>query len=106
MNDSNSSYWNKLKSDFMEYVKREILKPQGEYKRYTRSVDLLIEYAEANGYNEYSPEVGMAFYESEKAHGYKGYSTLGYWRLPTFLTAPPLTMSLRQGTRKPRCLSK
>lgn len=80
MNDSNSSYWNKPKSDFMEYVKREILKPQGEYKRYTRSVDLLIEYAEANGYNEYSPEVGMAFYESEKAHGYKGYSTLGYRR--------------------------
>lgn len=79
MNDK-SNYWNHLKTDFIKYVKDEILKPQGEYKRYTRSMDLLIAYAKANGCDEYSPQIGMAFFESEKSRGYKGESTLGYRR--------------------------
>lgn len=75
-----SDYWNKLKSNFIKYVKDEILKPQGEYKRYTRSMDLLIAYAMGNGHSEYSLEIGMAFFETEKNRGYKGDSTLGYRR--------------------------
>lgn len=73
-------YWYKLKSDFIKHIKDEILAPQGECKRYTRSMDLLIAYALENGYSEYSPELGMAFFESEKDRGYKGDSTLGYRR--------------------------
>ncbi len=80
MNNNEENYWCKIKSDFMQYIKCEILKPQGEYKRYTRSMNLLIEFADMNGYNEYSPEVGMAFFESEKNRGYVGDSTLGYRR--------------------------
>jgi hypothetical protein len=79
MNDK-SNYWNKLKSDFIKCIKDEILAPQGEFKRYTRSMDLLIAYAMENGYSKYSPEIGLAFFESQKNHGYKGNSTLGYRR--------------------------
>lgn len=90
MNNSENSYWHTLKNDFMNYVKAEILSPNGEHKRYRRSMDLLMVFAVENGYEEYLPEVGMAFYESEKSHGYKGETTLGYRRatirhLNTFL---------------------
>lgn len=76
----NSNYWGKLKLEFIKHVQNEILKPLGEHKRYTRSMDLLITFAEASGYEHYSPKVGMAFFESEKNRGYKGETTLGYRR--------------------------
>lgn len=75
-----NNYWSSLKTNFMKYVEDEILKPQGEFKRYSRSMDLLISFAEMSGYENYSPEVGMAFYESEKLRDYVGDSTLGYRR--------------------------
>lgn len=75
-----NNYWNSLKKDFMKYVENEILKPQGEFKRYSRSMDLLIDFADRNGKESYSPELGIAFFESEKLKEYVGDSTLGYRR--------------------------
>ncbi len=40
MNNSENSYWHTLKNDFINYVKAEILSPNGEHKRYRRSMDL------------------------------------------------------------------
>jgi len=85
-----TNHWHSLKADFMKYMREEIVKPRGEFKRYSRSMDLLISFAEINGYDNYSSEVGMAFYESEKLKNYIGDSSLGYRRacirnLNTFL---------------------
>ena len=77
---SETNYWDALRADFMNLVRNEVIKPQGEVKRYSRSMDLLIQFAGSNGYDSYSPEVGVAFYESERQKNYVGDSTLGYRR--------------------------
>lgn len=76
MNNSTENYWHTLKADFMDYIKEEPVRTQ-EFKHYSRSIDLLIDFAMANKHDEYSPEVGMAFYESEQIRGYHGITTLG-----------------------------
>ena len=100
-----NNYWNSLKKDFMKYVENEILKPLGEFKRYSRSMDLLIDFADRNGNESYSPEIGIAFFESEKLKDYVGDSTLGYRRA----CIRHLNVFLFGGTfwqRKPRNLFK
>lgn len=78
MNETN--YWSTLKADFMNHIRAEVIKPQGEIKRYSRSMDLLIQFADSNGCVNYSPNVGVAFYESEQQKNYIGDSTIGYRR--------------------------
>lgn len=76
MNNSTENYWHTLKADFMDYIKCGSISPR-EFKHYSRSIDLLMDYAIVNEHVEYSPEIGMAFYESEKDRGYHGDTTLG-----------------------------
>ncbi len=61
-------YWQNLKKDFMAYLESENFKP---LKDYSRTMDLLFEYAATNDYAEYSPEIGYAFWEFEKTQGKK-----------------------------------
>ena len=68
-------YWRNLKSDFMEYLGTKEIKPH-LLKYFGRSMDLLLEFAVINDYGEYSPDIGFAFWESEKAKSYEGKSTL------------------------------
>jgi integrase len=67
-------YWKNLKSDFMDSIQSIVKKPR--ISEYNRTMDLLIEYATINDYSEYSPEIGFAFWQSEKEKNYKGASTL------------------------------
>lgn len=76
MGNSTEIYWQRLKVDFMDYIKSGKHNPR-DYKNYSRSIDLLTDYAMVNEHAEYSPEIGMAFYESEKDRGYHGDTTLG-----------------------------
>lgn len=75
MENSTTNYWRNLKEAFMDFIKDTIKRPEHR-KGYSRSVDLLIEYAAAEGKTEYSPELGYAFVESEKGKDYKGHTTL------------------------------
>lgn len=61
-------YWQNLKNDFMDYIKSENFSP---LKDYSRTMDLLFDYAATNDHTEYSPEIGYAFWESEKSQGKK-----------------------------------
>jgi integrase/recombinase XerD len=61
-------YWKNLKEDFMNYLEREKVNP---LKDFSRTMDLLFEYAATNDYAEYSPEIGYAFWEFEKSQGKK-----------------------------------
>lgn len=75
MDNSTSNYWHMLKTDFMDYIKSGRNHPR-EYKNFSRSIDLLVNYAIENDHAEYTPELGMDFYESEKERGYHGMTTL------------------------------
>jgi len=68
-------YWQNLKKDFVDYVKKEIT-TTSHRNDYGRSMDLLIDFAFANNHAEYSPEIGYAFVQAEKAKPYKGHSSL------------------------------
>ncbi len=70
--DNHYLYWQNLKKDFMAHLESKGYKP---LKDYGRAMDLLYEYAATNCYSEYSPEIGYAFWESEKSQG-KKHSTL------------------------------
>ena len=75
MNNENKNYWQDLKSGYMDHIKISGVNTR-YFKDYSRSIDLLIEYAATNKCDEYSPEIGFAFWESEKDQGYKGLTTL------------------------------
>lgn len=70
-----TDYWPNLKETFMSFINETIKRPEHR-KGYSRSIDLLIEYATAKGNTVYSPELGYAFVESEKSKDYKGHTTL------------------------------
>ena len=76
MESKNVIYWQNLKSDFMEFLNTEI-PDKNTRKGYSRSIDLLMEYAMAKDEREYSVQLGYAFFEFEKSKDYKGKTTLG-----------------------------
>jgi integrase len=72
-------YWQGLKEDFLDHVMRtqHVSSP----KDYSRTMDLLFDFAATNGYAEYTPEVGYAFWEHYKTLG-KSNSTMSKRRKP------------------------
>ena len=76
MENNHIGYWQNLKSDFMELLTSEISDDKNR-KGYSRSIDLLIEFAVFNGETEYSPKMGYAFFDSEMSKNYKGKTTIG-----------------------------
>lgn len=70
-----SNYWEGLKSVFMDHIRGGDVKPY-DYSHYSRTISLLIVFAESNAFTEYSPNIGQAFYGVEKSKGYQGHSTL------------------------------
>lgn len=74
MNNENSSYWQDLKNGYMDYIKDTITDPKVRTS-HARGMNLLIEYAACSEIAEYSPEMGYAFFEYEKAKNYKGKTT-------------------------------
>ena len=76
MESKKVNYWQNLKSEFMEFLSNEI-PDKSTRKGYSRSIDLLVEFATANDEPKYSPELGYKFFESETSKSYKGETTLG-----------------------------
>lgn len=74
MNNENSNYWQTLKSGFMKDLECQGIQSR-YFKDFSRSIDLLIEYAEIHECIEYSPEIGYAFWVYEKTKNYKGLTT-------------------------------
>lgn len=69
------NYWQDLKKSFMIYAEfmfndRKVAISHG------RGFDLLHQYALSVDAEEYTPELGYAFVESEKTKGYRGHTTL------------------------------
>ena len=63
-------YWQNLKDDLMGCVEKEVAS-RPDRNGFSRSMDLLIDFAFANGHTECSPEIGYAFCEHEKSQGKK-----------------------------------
>jgi site-specific recombinase XerD len=59
----------------MDFIHKSLVN-KSSVNGYSRSMDLLAEYARTHNCAEYSPEMAMAFYDSEKIKGYNGHSTL------------------------------
>ena len=68
-------YWQNLKNDFMEGCVENEVAGRSNRNEYSKSMDVLIDFAFANGHTEYSSEIGYAFCENEKSQG-KGESTI------------------------------
>lgn len=64
-------YWQNLKDDFMQGCIEKEVASRPNRNEFSRSMDVLIDYAFANGHTEYSPEIGYAFCEHEKSQGKK-----------------------------------
>ena len=76
MESNDVNYWQHLKSGFMEFLSNEI-PDKSTRKGYSRSINLLMEFAIARGEREYSVQLGYAFFEFEKSKDYQGKTTLG-----------------------------
>lgn len=74
MNNENKSYWQDLKKGYLDYLADNLTDPKVRTS-HVRGMNLLIEYAACSEITEYSPEMGYAFFEYEKAKDYKGLTT-------------------------------
>ncbi len=56
-----NNYWQDLKNGLMEHVEKLGIQPR-YFKDYSRSMDVLMEYAAENECSKYSPEIGFSFW--------------------------------------------
>lgn len=61
-----NSYWQVLKQGCVDLLNKQQIKSH-QHKYYTHTVELIAEFAAQQGIDEYTPDVGYAFFESEKA---------------------------------------
>ncbi len=62
-----TDYWQGLRYSCLDLLNKQQLKPH-KHHYYTHTIELIAKYSEENGINEYSPEVGYAFFESIKGN--------------------------------------
>lgn len=70
-----NDYWQGLKNSCLNLLNRQHTKPH-KHHYYTYTIELIAEFAAKNGFDEYTPDVGYAFFESEKNKPYNSQAFL------------------------------
>ena len=79
-----NDYWQGLKQGCLDLLCKQQIRPH-KHQYYTHTIELLAEFTTQQGIDEYSLEVGYAFFEAEKAKPCISQASLGRCSTPPSL---------------------